>query len=272
MAQIIGDKKKGSIRQDTYYIYNNKQFVKSKSNLDKNRVMTDPAFENSRKSMTEFGACSLAASKLRTSLMPLSKEYGERSTWNRLVGTVQEIMLESKGKNNKGSISFSRFGYFFEGFNFNKSYKFDAVFLANHEVEYNETKGQVITKISAFDPSKFINFPKGSTHYRLLTAYCFMSDYKHNKKSNIYIEVVPEVNGQSKIKYSPLLALNISAQKSITIKNSTKVNPFPKNTGLVIFIGIEFYKQEGNRFYNLENRKAMKVLTVFRCGSDVLAP
>jgi hypothetical protein len=69
-----------------------------------------------------------------------------------------------------------------------------------------------------------------------------------------------------------LLALNISAQKSITIKISTKVNPFPKNTGLLIFIGIEFYKQEGNRFYNLENRKAMKVLKILRCRGEVSPP
>ncbi len=125
MARIIGNKTSGSFNGKTYYTYNNKQFVKSKSNLDKNRVMTDPAFENSRKSMSEFGACSLAASKLRTSMMPLSKEYGDARTWNRLVGTVQEMMLKSKGKNKKGSISFSRYGYFFEEFNFNVNSKFD---------------------------------------------------------------------------------------------------------------------------------------------------
>ncbi|MDQ3190587.1 MAG: hypothetical protein M3Q58_03255 [Bacteroidota bacterium] len=262
MARIIGNKTKGSVDGKTYFTRNGKQFVKNKSNLDKNRVMTDPAFENSRKSMSEFGACSLAASKLRTSLMPLPKDYGEARTWNRLVKTIQEMMLESKIKNKKGSISFSRYGYFFEEFNFNNNSKFDQVFLASHEVEYNETKAQVLTKIAAFDPAKFINYPKGATHYRLLTAYCIMSDYKFNKKNNDYIPIVSEINGQSKVKYSSLLALNNSTQKSITIKKPIKIASLPKNTALLIFIGIEFYKQEGNKHYKFQAKKGLKVLKV----------
>ncbi len=136
------------------------------------------------------------------------------------------------------------------------------MFLAPPKVEFNEATTQVITKIAAFDPAKFINYPKGATHYRLHTAYCIMSDYNYNKKNNDYIVVILEINGQSKVKYSSLLALNNSIQKSITIKNSIKIASMPKNTALLTFIGIEFYKQEGSRFYDLEARKGMKVLKV----------
>lgn len=264
MARQHGEKITGTIGNKTGFKRGGEYFVKNRSNLDRERVMTDPAFENSRKSMTVFGACSLAASIIRVSLMPLPKLFGERNSWNRLVGTVQEVMLGNKGKNGKGCILFSRFGCFFEKFNFNKSNLFDGVFLAPLEIEFNETKGQVVTKTAAFDPLKFINAPISATHYRLLNAYCIMSDYKLNKKSNVFMEIVPEVNGMAKIKYSSYLALNNAEQKSITLKNAIKIDCLPANTAMLILVGIEFYKQEGGRFYDLKSRRGLKVLKVIQ--------
>jgi hypothetical protein len=85
----------GTIDQLTFYELYGDYYVRRKTSLDKNRVMQDPAFENSRKRMVEFGVASKFCSPIYHSFAPMYKGKGIQQ---KMSGRAHSYFLQGKSE------------------------------------------------------------------------------------------------------------------------------------------------------------------------------
>ncbi len=83
----------GTIGGLTFYKMEGKQIVRRKTSLDKKRIKTDPAFENSRKCSAVFGVASTIA---KEAYWALPKEKRKHGIIGKLTGKANNMLHAGK--------------------------------------------------------------------------------------------------------------------------------------------------------------------------------
>ncbi len=119
----------GTIDQFTYYqTAESGLLVRKKSSLDKNRLLTDPAFEPTMKESSEFGRGSTAANLVRSTMKIGGYELSDTRIYSRLTGVLRRAIatdtMHEKGKRTLVGADLSRL----VGFDWNKHRQFDKLY------------------------------------------------------------------------------------------------------------------------------------------------
>jgi hypothetical protein len=237
MAQQKGTVQiQGTIGNLTFFKSIDGYMVKAKSQLSKERILSDPKFARTRENMAEFGNAGKSAKKLRTPFTGLLQSASDPRMVSRLTALCMKVLkTDATGKRGKRTVAKGDMTLFSD-FEFNNKGILSTTLLAPYTVAFTRTTGDVQFSLPAFTPQLGIAAPQGATHYQLqLAAAAVDFSAKKNTALQISSGVLPWDNTPTTD-----LALTLSLPA-----NST----FPA----FILLQVQFMEQLNTDYYALKN-------------------
>ena len=254
-------KLKGSIGGMSFYDMEGKSFVRLSGGVDKEKIMSDPAFKRTRENMSEFGGSAVIGKAYRNSFAEVISVMGETYITGRVTGIMNKIIKQGTGVRGERNFEVLPNKAFIEGFDFNRKSPFGAVFYAPYDViNFNADRDIVSWNIPEFETDSFINAPEGSTHFRLLLATGVLSNFIYNSSSKAYEASNPAENDLRGIDFSSEIPLGGSSGGVINLTTDLGVGAaMPASVAVIAAIGIIFYQEINSQLYELASSNAMRV-------------
>lgn len=254
-------KLEGSLDGLTFYRRNGESLVKTTNKVSKNRIMNDPAFKRTRENMQEFAGASASGKAFRDGFAGLAQSMGDTYLSARLSGLMKRINSQGAGDRGERDIDVVTFQDLFRNFEFNRATVFDSKFFAPSALpSINASRDQVTWSIPDFNTDSYINKPEGATHFRLVLAGSYVSNYGYVSGVKGYEPVDDSVNGRGGFEASAEIALGgmVGAVTDLTI-DFTALGAIPVSSALFVGVGIVFYQEVNGNFYELAQGNCMKI-------------
>jgi hypothetical protein len=229
-------KLRGTIEDMTFYKRNGKYFAKTKSEIDKQKILTDPAFQRTRENMAEFGFAGKAGKVIRMSVITLLTFVRD----SRMIGRLLQALMAIR-KTDTTSVRGARKPQLGDltlltGFNFNRHAPLSGVFAAPYTTSVDRTTGTLTVDIPSFIPNEQINAPEGTTHFKIAMEGAEVDfDNETYVKDAVITAITP---------WDSSATLPISQGLSVT---AGTVLP------LFIHLGVQFFEEINGNYYPLKN-------------------
>jgi hypothetical protein len=255
---------RGTIANITFYEINGVKIVKSKSSLNRKRIETDPSFKRTRENMSEFGASATIAKTLRVAFHEVINTFKDTTISGRLTAAMKQINLQGAGERGQRDFQILNNNIKLEEFLFSKSEVFNTIFKPSYiKPTTNNNRNTITWQIPKFNPLNSINAPKGATHFKLILIAATLSNYNYNPELKTYLPVESALNGISKTANSNIHPLKTKIEADVTLQiHFNFTNPLPTTVAIVNAIGIVFYQEINQQFYQLTTGNAMKIASV----------
>lgn len=141
-------------------------FVRRKSGVSRERIMSEPAFARVRENIACFRSATLAAKLFRQAFTPLfacaDYQVSSRLT-GRMVRVIQGDTKNPRGRRRvkDGDLSL------LERFGINKKSNLPSILDAAFTTSIDRSAGAMVIGVPSFIPANRLSFPSGATHYRL---------------------------------------------------------------------------------------------------------
>jgi len=226
----------GTIGNLTFFKSIDGYMVKAKSQVSKDRILSDPKFARTRENMAEFGNAGKSAKKLRTPFSNLLQTSSDPRMVSRLTALCVRILkTDATAKRGKRTVVNGDITLLSD-FEFNNKGILSTTLLAPYTVTFTRTTGNVQFDLPVFTPQLGIAAPQGTTHYQLQLA---AAPVDLNAKKNLAIQtssaILPWDN-------SPTTALSLTLALPA---NST--NP------VLVLLQLQFLEQLNTDYYVLQN-------------------
>lgn len=229
-------KLKGTIGDITFYKSGGQHMARERGGIDATRIASDPAFQRTRENMAEFGRAGAAGRVLRTALRVILLKAADRYMVSRLgsrmIKVIQADMVSERGMRNviDGEAELLK------GFEFNVRGKLGTTLFAPYEATIDRVTGAIKVVFDPFVPINMINAPKGSTHFKIMSA---------GAEIDFESEVTVVQNSESAV-----LPWNSVATLALTQTNQvTAASTKP----LFLALGVEFFQEVNGFMYPLKN-------------------
>jgi hypothetical protein len=251
LGNIIGYTREGS----------DKNFIRNKSNLPKDKIKHDPSMELVRQNATEFSGCGKAAGIIRRAMMPLihlrAPGFNLAATGTRIAKVIQ--LLDEEGERGKREILFSRHKHYLEGLNLNPQYPFSNIVTPPIVCEINRQTADAYIELPALTNGINLFLPWQNPIFRLVLHLSVIDDVK---RGMLEYEVTPKI----KLPYAGAVhtpwqyASEPYAGEQLTIELQKKEYLQPSHT-LLLSAGIEMGLPVSNHVIIPEKKKgSAKVL------------
>ena len=156
--------------ETTFMKINGKHTAREKVSVNKERYKTDPKFERSRESNSDFTVASKTGAILRAAIRSI-KLWGKDAKGPRLLHKELRKVLASDSINTAGNacIKDGDLGILV-GFSFNPKSRLRAALNLGYTSEINKETGIITLNIPSFIPESAMKVPDGATHYRFVSA------------------------------------------------------------------------------------------------------
>lgn len=251
----------GTLDGLTFYRQNGESFVKTVSKVSKNRIMNDPAFKRTRENMQEFAGASAAGKAFRDGFAGLVQTFGDTYLSARVSGLMRRIISQGAGDRGERDLDMVSFMELLRKFEFNKTTVFDSKFFAPNTLPViNATRDQVTWSIPDFNTDSFINQPEGATHFRLVLAGGYVSNYGFVPSIKGYEPVDDSVNGRGGFDMTAEIPLGgmVGAATDLTL-DLTALGAIPASSAFFVGVGIVFYQEVNGNFYELAQGNCLKI-------------
>ncbi len=237
MAQQKGILKiKGTMNDMTFYKSGDGYLVKEKSEVSKNKIATDPAFERTRENNSEFGRAG-KSSKLLVNAVRLSlQNASDGRVFSRLLKQMMRV-IKADATSTRGQRNvIDGESELLSDFDFNINAKLSTTLYAPYTMGINRVTGKLTIDIAAYNPSALIAAPAGSTHYKINSTGCEI-DFAN--------EVYTTMDFQT-----AYLPLNTVPTAALAIEHSLPAN---STHPLFLLLGIQFFQEVNGAQYALRN-------------------
>ena len=230
-------KLKGSIGDITFYKTKDGYLAREKGGIDKERFQNDPKFQRTRENAAEFGRAGKASKTLCSAIRPVLNKTQDSGMISRLVREMMKVIkadaTSDRGLRNvlDGEL------VLLQGFDFNVNAPLGTTIYAPYTKQIDRLNGDGIVNVPSFVPEAQLMAPRGTTHYRFVTAIASVNFEQET------FTVVHDVSGILPYDSSSTTALNLS--QSLGIASST--DP------LFLLFGIEFLQEVNGAHYSLNN-------------------
>ena len=189
--QANGLQIEGTIGNLTFYKTKKGYFVKQKSNLDKKRIQTDPAYARTRENNKEFGHVAKMGRLIRQSLGGLLRRVYDPSHTQRLVKVLTRIKnLDPKARRGErtvgGGMAVPEGLLALRGFDFNRNHPMHTMYQGN--LDWSMEEGWL--KVGPFLPQDHLNAPSGATHVDFKVGVLTM-DWATEEHGNLVFSTEP---------------------------------------------------------------------------------
>jgi len=219
--------------------------VRERKGPSKKRIMNDPKFSNTRKTMSEFGKAGKAVKLVRDSINDQVKDVADARVTYRfnsaLIAVLQSDPVNDIGlrKVSAGVLSLLK------GFEFNIHNSLKQCISIDLPSTIDRATGMLTVNLPAFVPDEKIKAPQNATHYEITTigaAY----DFDLEKS----VQVVNST-GKQLLDGNPTQAQALQHQL-----------PAASTDALFIFLGVSFYKGALNGNLEKLNSGAFNALAI----------
>jgi len=228
---------KGTMGNLTYYKDQDGFKVKEKSEIEKSRIQTDPAFELTRQNGTEFGKAAKSGKLIRMAFRTLLLNTADNRVTSRMTQKARTV-LGTDATSGRGARTVVKGDLeLLEGFDFNIKSPLSTCLFATYSIAVDRAAGTVTVSIPSFVPVNKIVSPTGATHCRIVAGGAAI-DFDNSTIDSDDKEVYAEIK------------LDGTATQAITLQHAVKAN-----TTLPIFavLGIEFFQELNGTLYSMKN-------------------
>lgn len=157
----------GQIGNITFFKSKDGFMARQKGGVSAQRIASDPAFARTRENMAEFKRAGKASKLLRTALRSILMKASDGRMFNRLTSKMMEVIkLDAVNTRGQRNVIDGEVGLV-DQFEFNEQGKFASSFFAPFTASIDRLTGKATVDIPPFVPANMINFPQGSTHWKL---------------------------------------------------------------------------------------------------------
>jgi hypothetical protein len=238
-----------------------KIYAGEKGGANGDQIMNNPAFDLTRKNMSEFKGCGIVVKAIRCGLQQLIPEYTDTRFTGRLVALVKMINLrDEEGVRGKRAIKISLNRSILKTLNLHEKRKIDYELKMCTSSSHPEARTEATITVNGFNPAPELvsGNPKD---YRLINHLSIISDYAYSENLRSYEPLNP-VNGTRAFAYSDYTPINTPLTDAL--KAVFPVGTVLSNTDTVLqCIGIEYYIRSGADGYVLYSTGSMIVYDVF---------
>lgn len=207
-----------------------------KSSLNKNRVLSDPAFARTRENMNEFGRAGKAGKVLRKALRSAVQQCKDKELTSRMLKSMMIVIkadaLSVRGLRNviDGETEMLK------GFEFNVNSRLEASFYAPFTATIDRVAGNATVDILSFVPVQQVIAPEGSTHFKIVSAAAAI-DFTTEAFDSSFSETV-------------VMPLGSTATAAI---NHVNALPAASTHPLFLALGMQFFQRVNGIDYPLKN-------------------
>jgi hypothetical protein len=211
--------------------------LRSKTALNRERILKEKAFQRTRENMIEFSRACKDGKTLRTAFRPLLNHGFDSRMHRRLISQLMKV-IKSDTVNTCGSRNvIDGEAELLEGFEFNDNSKLASIFTAPYTTGIDRRTGVFSVNIPPFIPVNAIKAPEGITHFRIITAAAEID--LGNK-----IHIVKQTASPD-IPWSTVVTAQLNFARII---NPNSAHP------LFLIVGIQFLQAVNGIIYPLEKR------------------
>lgn len=254
----------GKLGELSFYESEGVGMVRRVGDIDGKKFLRNPEFRRMRENMSEFGASSMVAKRLRMGLHAVKGLFGGRSTSGRLNGVMRLIVDKGSGECGKRSLDIAANRDLLKGFEFNDRHCFDAFFGADVTIGCNAARTEVVFSIPGFYVADCISAPDGATHFKLVCAIAVLSDYVFDEECGKYRPIDVVANGKNAAVGSNAIAMDGASLDDIRVSCGLHdVVVLPSCCSLVCCVGIEFLKRVDGNVRTMKGESALVIGEVF---------
>ena len=255
---------KGSMGGLTFYEKDGKALVKMTGGVDKQKIMTDPAFKRTRENMSEFGGAAKVGKSLRMGFASIINNMRGGYLASRLTGIMKRINTVGSGVRGQRNFEILPNKTLLENFEFNTNSPLDAVFYPPFDAPTLDANRSVITlNIPDFNIDSFIKHPEGTSHFKIVLACTVLSNFEYDTELKSYEPVHPVENETNGITISNAYPIGGMVGSSIDLSVDLGFSALlPATVAVVSAVGIIFYQEINSQLYELASYNAMRVISV----------
>jgi hypothetical protein len=233
----------GSIKNLSFYTRkgSDEVFVRTKGGASKNSIKRRPELVNIRKSNLEFGGCSKMSKEIRQTFSSIAHvaDYNLSSVLNSLAKNIQKA--DTVNPVGERSISLSAYKSYLNGFDFNKTYRFDSVLRVPLQWDIERQTQQATVDIPDFACSFGLYLPGNYSLFRIGITLGIATDLKLNDNKSGYEPTQPKLNLGHQQRFTTWYSTQASVpqqQLELTIPDNGEL--FTDNDTLILCVAIEF--------------------------------
>lgn len=210
-------------------------FLRRKSGVSRERIMSGPAFARVRENIACFRSATLAAKLVRQAFTPLFA-CADHQVSSRLTGRIVKV-IQGDAKNPRdrrrvmdGDLSV------LEGFGINRKSNLPSILDTSYSTSIDRPTGVMVIDIPSLIPENRLAFPSGATHYRLKSGAAAI-DFVNNTYSVDFSE-------------SAVLPINEDTQAPLRL---THTLPPASRDPVFLVLGIAFLRMVNGTPHPVEN-------------------
>lgn len=254
----------GTLGGLTFYKSGGQSIVKTKSTINKDRILKDPNFKRTRENMSEFGGSATVAKALRHGFAAIMPIMSDRTVVGRLTATMKRVNANGNGVRGKRDFDILNNKQLLEGFEFNKSQPLEGIFFAPYNpIALNANRSIATWVIPDFNTLDYIHAPEGATHFKMVMGMVVLSNYVYNNGLKQYKPTNPDENEKNGIAFSEAIALagSVGNDTTLTVDLGFPAQ-LPNTVAVIVGAGIIFYQDINGVLYELASDNAMTVQLV----------
>lgn len=220
--------------------------------------------ERTKLSSIEFGLGSTAARDLRKGFSLHSHSLADSSVSARFSGALRRVAYFGEGPEGGRKLDLRSNGSHLIGTEFRKFHPLVYSLGGLKELpRFHQNGNGVIWNVGNINPQNQITGPKEATHFALQMNVAALSNYGYNEKQQKYVPLCKEVIGLGGFMQDEILPLTLFRIEMQPMEITLPISQLPQEAGLVVAVGITFYKEVNTEMLPIEKSGGMRIVGVF---------
>jgi hypothetical protein len=233
----------GKIGDVQYYLDRSQGFVRMANPPSKEKILTDEAYAQTRKSMAEFKGSAKATTTLIACFGGNWKSFGERFLRARLQKLMRDVVKRGTGLKGKRRFEVAPNLGLFRKFELSSEDKFGQRFKAPYTVTVNTDRNTAVLDVGAFHTHYQLEVPQSNaaSHFRVFVSIGVLTDFIHVGGQEEYASTQEDLAGMNAIAYSASMVCDGTMNSGFQVMASLPSLPvLPSDACLVVCLGVEF--------------------------------
>lgn len=220
-------------------------------------------YARTRDNNAEFTGSARATHGLRLALGERVRLFADRLLTARLMALTYRVLAKGPGAGGSRTFEVGPNAVDFRNLELSASERFRGRFQAPFTLAVNPDRNVATVDVPAFDTDYQLRCPNGATHYRLILVAGSLSDYAYTGQSDVYAAVNPGLAGLTSLVESGIAPALGVVQPQLQLVASLPGSPvLPSSAGLVVSLGVEFFRMVNSQAQLLASGNAMQVVGV----------
>jgi hypothetical protein len=237
--------------------------VKSARRYNKQAMKKGRNYARTRNNNAEFTGAARAAQSLRLACGERVKEFADSMLTSRLVSLTHKVLVKGPGLGGERTLEVVPNLSSFRRIELSRHERMRNRFQAQYTLTVNADRNTVTLDVPGFNPDYYLRCPDGATDFRLVLVAGVLCDHVYTGDGDVYAALNPALDGISALVEGAILPVTgaVPVQQLVTSLPGSPV--LPATAGLVVSLGIEFFRTINSDSQLLAQGNAMAVVEMY---------